>query len=1033
MIKVRAIGAAEVQIGRRRITAKTEVVLALAVYLCVRAGERLSRDEVVAVFWPEAEEARGRHNLRQMLYRLRQKGFVLDEDGEELWLDPGRVEVDANALLEDSWAHESEDRDFPSSLDFLRPIRSPRLRVFVEWRDSIQARVAAHGRKAALRHLATARHEGRWTDVSIWAERILGIDPLNEEATLAKAESIALLGSKAAAIELLDNYVQDLGHTATRIALPASLLRRRIYERQHEWGPRRASDLALIGRTTIIALLTDRLEAATRGAGSTTLLYGPPGVGKSRLARELRDIAELRGFRCVEIRTDPSSQLRPFSATTAIAQALCDLPGSAGSAPDALAILSSLVREARAPSAPAPLGALSIPDGHIEWAFTEILTALSSESRLLICIDDVHHLDWHTWGPVIAASTAAASLRAMLVLCSRKPRPVPEPYEQRARLLRTAVPALDVTDARAVAEHHAASSRLQISREVAESIAREANGNPLFTRELTSARLSRRPRAALPASLVALIDERLEHLDSEQTRVVRAVALLGPLATLTRIRLFRHASALDLSEVLEALESEGIISLVGEGRLILHDCWRQAIMERMSPAVRASLSLELADLLASERPPIDATERAWGAGTLYLIGGQLDRAFDCFSEAGDRLLARGLSSQALEAYRKASQVSERPAESDIEDRLARAAALTGDLDQAIAVSRDALGRLKPYHASFECHYIQHLSTLADTLWRAGKDFRAERDALARAITSSSAPGHVIQYAALIGLRLVFIDADSPYDKHFLEAIRRSTESSGPSTFGALANLIWAAEKGSEDQVHEASALLAATVSPLDPPHVHALVLRYRATAHRWIGEGSLAASLARDGAALARSAGALEEARNCYAFLAFLALDEDDQELAAQWLEPLTAWERLDASLFQARQLRHARSRLLIQSNRNEECYRLLLPFIAEFRSDTLARRRIGESACFGLSAAGVGDTARALEMITETGDILRADTPSAQLDMPAEFAVRALVSLGMPQEANALASEYLRRREAHFRRVLPRAARQLREMSTQD
>ncbi len=64
MIRVRALGDSEIQIGRRRITLSTEVIFALALFLCLRAGERLSRDEVVETFWDTTDVAKGRHSLR---------------------------------------------------------------------------------------------------------------------------------------------------------------------------------------------------------------------------------------------------------------------------------------------------------------------------------------------------------------------------------------------------------------------------------------------------------------------------------------------------------------------------------------------------------------------------------------------------------------------------------------------------------------------------------------------------------------------------------------------------------------------------------------------------------------------------------------------------------------------------------------------------------------------------------------------------------------------------------------------------------
>ena len=51
MILVRALGASEIQIGKKKITLSAELVFALALYLCTRAGERLTRDEVTEMFW----------------------------------------------------------------------------------------------------------------------------------------------------------------------------------------------------------------------------------------------------------------------------------------------------------------------------------------------------------------------------------------------------------------------------------------------------------------------------------------------------------------------------------------------------------------------------------------------------------------------------------------------------------------------------------------------------------------------------------------------------------------------------------------------------------------------------------------------------------------------------------------------------------------------------------------------------------------------------------------------------------------------
>ncbi|HET8771497.1 MAG TPA: hypothetical protein VFM71_10995, partial [Gemmatimonadaceae bacterium] len=245
MITVRALGASEIRIGRKRIPLGAEVVFALGLYLCTRAGERLTRDELCEVFWGDGRDAAGRHSLRQMLYRLRRHGLTLDEDGEELYLDPARVDSDLNEALEETWVTSAEPSAIEAATSLVPGFTRHISARFQDWFDSIRNRLAAQHRRAALRQISVARREGRWADLDKWALQVLSSDPLNEEATLARAESAAMAGSKTIALEIIDAYIEELGDRANVIGLPASVLRRRIAERRSEWVDRRPMEVPL--------------------------------------------------------------------------------------------------------------------------------------------------------------------------------------------------------------------------------------------------------------------------------------------------------------------------------------------------------------------------------------------------------------------------------------------------------------------------------------------------------------------------------------------------------------------------------------------------------------------------------------------------------------------------------------------------------------------------------------------------------------------------------------------------------------------
>lgn len=66
------------------------------------------------------------------------------------------------------------------------------------------------------------------------------------------------------------------------------------------------------GRAQELARLEQVLEAATAEAGRSCVLSGAPGIGKSRLARELIRVARGRGFVVVEGRADPQPVAPPF-------------------------------------------------------------------------------------------------------------------------------------------------------------------------------------------------------------------------------------------------------------------------------------------------------------------------------------------------------------------------------------------------------------------------------------------------------------------------------------------------------------------------------------------------------------------------------------------------------------------------------------------------------------------------------------------------------------------------------------------------
>ena len=109
---------------------------------------------------------------------------------------------------------------------------------------------------------------------------------MNEEATLALAEAMAMDGSKARAIMIIDRYMNEVGPRAPQLHLPATMLRKRISE-LYPLPPVIERDPPQTGRDAEMEKLDGALKDARQGSGSAFVISGPPGIGKTRFVHRV--------------------------------------------------------------------------------------------------------------------------------------------------------------------------------------------------------------------------------------------------------------------------------------------------------------------------------------------------------------------------------------------------------------------------------------------------------------------------------------------------------------------------------------------------------------------------------------------------------------------------------------------------------------------------------------------------------------------------------------------------------------------------
>jgi DNA-binding transcriptional activator of the SARP family len=313
MLRLKSLGQTVIEADDARLTPAAETVFATALYLIIETGRPVGRDELTQLLWPGVSEAQAQHGLRQALYRLKSLGATIKADRSALILSPRFCSTDFAALLAPQSPVALESLASKVGGCFL-PGYVPQLSdEFASWverqRDVVHSALA----RVLVAGMQAKKRVSDWNGAEQLAALCLTMDPLNEEATLTVAEAAALGGSKSRALSILNHYLEDIGENASEIKLPAVLLRRRISEAyQDNIFPVR--DAPFVGREEEMTELTAALARAQTGHGSAYVIWGEPGIGKTRLVQEFTRVAALQRVHIVRVGCQSHDVRRPLSA-----------------------------------------------------------------------------------------------------------------------------------------------------------------------------------------------------------------------------------------------------------------------------------------------------------------------------------------------------------------------------------------------------------------------------------------------------------------------------------------------------------------------------------------------------------------------------------------------------------------------------------------------------------------------------------------------------------------------------------------------
>ena len=658
---LRGIGRSEIVIGSLTLVPDAGMLFPLALVLAQRAGERITRAELLEWLWPDASVASGRHSLRQGLYRLRKAGLVCDDRGDEIVVDPAAIDSDLSAVLVAGWPESAESRVIESAsavLPGFSPVEGSALGEFTE---QLRSRVAAQYRRATLHRIAASRREGRWRELEHWALMCLQADPLNEEATLARAEAAAMVGAKHEAVEILETYLKELGEHSRVIGLPVRMLKRRISELTDTTGRRvMATSAPFVGRHEQLARVQDALAEARGGAATALWLVGPAGIGKSRLLKEIERASKMAGWTVVRGQAHPSYEDRPFALLTDMLPELLDAPGALGAAPHALSLMRQM-GTVTVDAEPLPPEEARGRQHAVYHSWVELMDAVLGEGALVLLLDDVHCSDPLTLLSFARFLESRPKARLAVILTARR---VPTREDSAAaRLLSAAEERVGPLSDEEMRDFTRGAGLAADARfdEVAQHLGTASGGNPLFLSHLVHRHQSQRDVAETPPDLATLIDGQLRTLSKEATRLLQACALLGQHARLPRIE---RALGVEAPSLVSAFgELDEMLALPSDPGVPLapHDLWTERVRRGMTSGVFRSLAVSVARVLEADAVTDGGIELSWDAARLYQESGEKQLAYATMMRCAEYLMRTGATSEASRAYLAASEYAVTPA------------------------------------------------------------------------------------------------------------------------------------------------------------------------------------------------------------------------------------------------------------------------------------------------------------------------------------------------------------------------------------
>ncbi len=681
----------------RALTARHQQIVA---YLALADQPSVPRQQVAGVLWPESTDAQALTNLRRELHHLRQAmpeiETALDIGTRTLgWRRTARVELDTadfDRAARDGLAGRRDGLERAAAL-----YRGDLLPGFDDgWIEAERQRLRAQAIRVLSSLVDLHQREREHAQVIDCAQRLLRIDPLHEAGWRALMRAHAGRGERAVALHVYHRCVATLRQevdaqpeAATRSAYREILEIDQGEPAEAAGPPQRALSYPLLGRQAELAALVQAWRSVESGGPRLALVRGEAGIGKTRLAEELAEVAAAQGGRTATARCYAGEGRLAYAPITAWLQG--DVLQAALGSLDAtwlaeIARIHPDVLVAR-PDVAGPSPALEA------WQrprfFEALARAFQAAAPLVLIVDDLQWCDSDTleWLHFLMRS----DVRCLVVGTLRSEEESDNPalgVLLRDLRRQNGLTALDLgrLDESATARLAEAVADETLDADARARVFRQTEGHPLFIVEagrMGTGSAGYSSGAALPPRVQAVVAARLVQLSPGARDAAELAAVIGRDFD---FRVLAHASDLEEGALVRAVDElwrRQIVRARGNDRWdFSHDRIREVAYAGVGPARSRLLHRRVAQALEQT----ESADRASASIAMHFEqAGHHARAIHYFERAAAVATRLSANEEAIRCLDRGLALLDRLPEGP--DRAERELALRGALSGPLTAAR----------------------------------------------------------------------------------------------------------------------------------------------------------------------------------------------------------------------------------------------------------------------------------------------------------------------------------------------------------